>query len=579
MHQHVSVDTLVTQIETYLKSKNLPYAVSDDNDPSTIKTNIDGGNNTNTNTKSSSKSSRFKSESFGPATHLGQMRRSYYTDDGETDQSIICVEHVMIEDQITSVTDLLQLCEKYKLAENVRYNIDMQSLHKICPYLRELNNMIGMQSIKTTVLDQIIYFIQKLHLPPNSDAVDGSNDATQQLPPICCSGPAMINSNPFFDSSATSNTLPTFKMADGILFHFKNPFSFGGGDVEQIYSNGNSGNNSNTNSTNSKPNSGKPASTSTTASSSSTSASSSSPNQNTPLGGGAGTIASIFANMNISGSGSGGNPFSCKTKSGGRTSTMKQSASSNRIPTGDFMHTVLYGPPGTGKTEVAKILGNIFCHLGILKANTFKKVTRSDLIAGYLGQTAIKTREVIDSAIGGVLFIDEAYALGNTEKRDSFSKECIDTLCEALSDHKHELMVIIAGYEKELTDCFFSYNEGLSSRFTWRYKIDNYSAVDLRKIFEKIVRDNRWSFKEVDAVKDVWFKEHYDYFKYFGRDIEVFFTKTKIAHSRRVFCRPADQRRSLNMKDLETGFELFSQNEDVKSRGNRFNGPAATLYL
>jgi hypothetical protein len=559
MHS-ASVDTLVTQIETYLKSRNIQYAVSDDNDPSTIKT--------SSNTK--------KTASFKRESHAGQIRSSYYTEAGGTEQSIICVEDVVIEDKITSVTDLLQLCEKYKLAENVRYNIDMQSLHKICPYLRELDNMIGMQSIKTTVLDQIIYFIQKLHLPPNSDAVDGSNDATQQLPPISCSGPAVINSNPFFDSSsATSNTLPLFKMADGggILFHFKNPFSFGGGDVEQIYSSNNSGN---TNSTNSKPNSDKDASTTTTTSSSS---SSSSPNQNTPLGGGAGTIASIFANMNISGGGSCGNPFSSKTRSGSRSSTMKQSASSIRVPTGDFMHTVLYGPPGTGKTEVAKILGNIFCHLGILKANTFKKVTRSDLIAGYLGQTAIKTREVIDSAIGGVLFIDEAYALGNTEKRDSFSKECIDTLCEALSDHKHELMVIIAGYEKELTDCFFSYNEGLSSRFTWRYKIDNYSAVDLRKIFEKIVRDNRWSFKEVDLVKDAWFKEHYDYFKYFGRDIEVFFTKTKIAHSRRVFCRPADQRRSLNMKDLETGFELFSQNEDVKSRGNRFSGVAATLYL
>ena len=245
------------------------------------------------------------------------------------------------------------------------------------------------------------------------------------------------------------------------------------------------------------------------------------------------------------------------------------------------MHTVLYGPPGTGKTEVAKILGNIFSHLGILKSNTFKKVTRSDLIAGYLGQTAIKTRDVINSAIGGVLFIDEAYALGNTEKRDSFSKECIDTLCEALSDHKHELMVIIAGYEKELTDCFFSYNEGLNSRFTWRYKIDNYTAVDLRKIFEKIVRDHRWVWSPLatDAIKDAWFKSHYEYFKYFGRDIEVFFTKTKIAHSRRIFCRPNSEKRVLIMKDLESGFELFSQNEDIKMRGNGFQGPASTLYL
>ena len=251
------------------------------------------------------------------------------------------------------------------------------------------------------------------------------------------------------------------------------------------------------------------------------------------------------------------------------------------VGAGDYMHTVLYGPPGTGKTEVAKILGNIFCNLGILTSNTFKKVTRSDLVAGYLGQTAIKTREVIESAIGGVLFIDEAYALGNTEKRDSFSKECIDTLCEALSDHKHELMVIIAGYEKELNDCFFSYNEGLSSRFTWRYKIENYDSSELRKIFEKIVKDNGWTFKfDRDAVKDEWFKSRQQYFKYFGRDIEVFFTKTKIAHARRVFYLPVKDRRSLIMDDLDAGFELFTANDEIKSRGHSLHGgPSATMYL
>ena len=98
----------------------------------------------------------------------------------------------------------------------------------------------------------------------------------------------------------------------------------------------------------------------------------------------------------------------------------------------------------------------------------FKKVTRSDLIAGYLGQTALKTQEVIKECLGGVLFIDEAYALGNEQKKDSFAKECIDTLCEGLSDHKENLMVIIAGYEKELQSCFFDYNQGLESRFSWR---------------------------------------------------------------------------------------------------------------
>ena len=84
------------------------------------------------------------------------------------------------------------------------------------------------------------------------------------------------------------------------------------------------------------------------------------------------------------------------------------------------MHTVIYGPPGTGKTEIAKIIGRIFSRLGILTKGTFRKVTRADLIAGYLGQTAIKTKDVIKECLGGVLFIDEAYALGNSEKRDSF---------------------------------------------------------------------------------------------------------------------------------------------------------------
>ena len=109
-----------------------------------------------------------------------------------------------------------------------------------------------------------------------------------------------------------------------------------------------------------------------------------------------------------------------------------------------------------------------------MEKGTFKKVTRSDLVAGYLGQTAIKTTDVIKECLGGVLFIDEAYALGNPEKRDIFSKECIDTICEALSNYKDNLMVIIAGYETDLNECFFNYNQGLNSRFTWRFKTDDY---------------------------------------------------------------------------------------------------------
>ena len=97
----------------------------------------------------------------------------------------------------------------------------------------------------------------------------------------------------------------------------------------------------------------------------------------------------------------------------------------NKNVNNEFMHTVIYGPPGTGKTETAKIMGSIFSNLGILKRKTFKKATRADLIAGYLGQTAIKTRDMIKECLGGVLFIDEAYALGNPEKRDSLPRNVL----------------------------------------------------------------------------------------------------------------------------------------------------------
>jgi len=105
-----------------------------------------------------------------------------------------------------------------------------------------------------------------------------------------------------------------------------------------------------------------------------------------------------------------------------------QNLGSGDAGNGDFKHTVICGPPGTGKTEIAKLIGKMYSKVGILKNNVFKKVTRGDLIAGYLGQTAIKTNKVVTECIGGVLFIDEAYSLAAQDGNDSFSKECLDTL-------------------------------------------------------------------------------------------------------------------------------------------------------
>jgi len=327
----------------------------------------------------------------------------YISPKSRKDESQIHIrETINIDVEINNIKDILNIIDRYQNDSAIKYNINIKALHNIKEPLEELNNMIGMNDLKNNIVDQILYFIQELHINKNSS--------------------------------------------------------------------------------------------------------------------------------------------------------------------GEFLHTVIYGPPGTGKTEIAKIMGKIYSNIGILSKGTFKKVTRSDLIAGYLGQTALKTKDAIKEALGGVLFIDEAYSLGNPEKRDSFAKECIDTLCESLSDNKENLMVIIAGYEKELKECFFNYNQGLDSRFTWRFKTDNYTYEDLYNIFLKKVKDIGWEIDEKSNISADWFKKNKEYFRFYGRDIETLLSKTKIAHSRRVFCRPESDKKRLIVKDLDKGFEIYLKNDDIKSR-------------
>ena len=353
---------------------------------------------------------------------------------------------IPLDKEIDTLEDLLEFIDKNPVEKNVQYNIELQNLHNIREPLEELTKIVGMQSLKKNIVEQILYFVQDFHSKPNSTLL---------------------------------------------------------------------------------------------------------------------------------------------------------------IKNQDFLHTVLCGPPGTGKTEIAKLIGKMYSKLGILSKGTFKKVTRSDLVAGYLGQTAIKTKEVIQESLGGVLFIDEAYSLGNSEKRDSFSKECIDTLCEAMSDHKDNLMVIIAGYEEEIRDCLFSYNQGLESRFTWRFQTNEYSAEELYLIFLKKVKEIGWSISQVstdqvstdqvstdqvstdqvstdqvstkknDKTKNrtkqekidvYWFEKNKHYFKYYGRDIETLLSRIKIAHSKRVFGKEEEMKTKISYQDIEKGLEMFLKNLDHKKR-------------
>ena len=177
----------------------------------------------------------------------------------------------------------------------------------------------------------------------------------------------------------------------------------------------------------------------------------------------------------------------------------------------ELNHIVITGQPGVGKTTLAKYLGELYCSLGFLKNKTFTKAKRSDLIAEYLGQTAIKTQKVIDSAEGGVLFIDEVYSLGNRKNDDMYAKECIDTININLTEKSDKLLVIIAGYKEDINTCFFNYNRGLERRFSLRFDISAYKYNELFDIFKKFVSDSNYELS--DKITNELIKKNYEYFK------------------------------------------------------------------
>ncbi len=228
--------------------------------------------------------------------------------------------------------------------------------------------------------------------------------------------------------------------------------------------------------------------------------------------------------------------------------------------TSDMLHTIIEGPPGVGKTELGKILGKVFKSIGIIKSDRFTIATRADLIGEYLGHTAAKTQRVIDEAEGGVLFIDEAYSLGNEEKRDSFAKECIDTINLNLDKKKGNLIVIIAGYKEELEKSFFSYNPGLKRRFPFIFSIDGYDAEELKDIFLKKVSESQWNINtdNLDNVKlTKFFKDNKSKFPHFGGDMETLFQACKFVHSKRVLGKHPKHRRKLTEDDIYKGLDKF----------------------
>lgn len=229
--------------------------------------------------------------------------------------------------------------------------------------------------------------------------------------------------------------------------------------------------------------------------------------------------------------------------------------------TDEYLHTVISGPPGVGKTEFAKIYADIFVRLNVLSSDTFIEIKRDDLVGKYLGQTAPKTRELLDKALGGVIFLDEAYSLGNEEKRDSFSKEAIDMINQYLSEHKHELMFIIAGYEEDIEKCFFSYNRGLKRRFSTVYTIEEYDYKELLEIFKIKVKQYKYNLCVDNDKLENFFKKNKEIFINQGGDIERLFNEIKYNQCLRIF---KDNVKNVDiiLEDLLNSLAIFNNKKE-----------------
>ena len=200
------------------------------------------------------------------------------------------------------------------------------------------------------------------------------------------------------------------------------------------------------------------------------------------------------------------------------------------------LHMVFMGNPGTGKTTVARIISGLYAAIGVLEKGQLIEVDRSGLVAGYVGQTALKTQEVIKSALGGVLFIDEAYSLASGGEND-FGREAIETILKAMEDHRDELIVVVAGYNGPM-EKFINSNPGLQSRFNKYFYFHDYNGEQLLYIFKGQCKKNGYALtEEAEAEAKAMFEELYENRgETFGngRDVRNVFEDTVVRQSNRV---------------------------------------------
>jgi len=212
------------------------------------------------------------------------------------------------------------------------------------------------------------------------------------------------------------------------------------------------------------------------------------------------------------------------------------------------LHLVFLGNPGTGKTTVARLLAQIYRAVGVLSKGQLVEVDRSGLVAGYVGQTALKTQEAVQKALGGVLFIDEAYALVNQDSATDFGREAIEVLLKNMEDHRDDLIVIVAGYTN-LMEKFIHSNPGLESRFNKYFYFEDYTAPQLLEIFQSMCNRGGYtlSTEGEDAARKLLDELYENRDENFGnaRDVRNLFEKAVTRQSDRVALLDAPTREQL----------------------------------
>lgn len=235
-----------------------------------------------------------------------------------------------------------------------------------------------------------------------------------------------------------------------------------------------------------------------------------------------------------------------------------------------MLHSCIYGPPGVGKTTCSTILGKIYAECGLLTKGTFTLAKREDFVGEFLGSTALKTKKLLQSCKGGVLFIDEVYSFGShqNDKRDSFAKEAVDTLNTFLSENYKDFICIIAGYKDAVDKCFFSQNEGLRRRFTRTYTMQAYSPEEMADIFVNDIENTAWKISVSKEILNNFFTEHIQSFPYYGGDTKTLFDQCKIIHSRKTIMLDKSLWRTLTQSDIEEGFQLYLEEREIKKEIN-----------